>query len=73
MESSSQQPQPEPLLVTRKQAAFLLSISTRSLDFAIGTQQINIRKVGTRVLIPMSEVRRFARADHPSRRSVKSN
>lgn len=56
---------PIPLLYTRKAAAQQLSISARSLDRLISHKQLSTRRIGGRVLIPASELRRFARADHP--------
>ena len=54
------------LLVGRREAAELLSISQRALDYLLANKQLQARRVGGRVLIPMSELRRFARADHPA-------
>lgn len=53
------------LLVSREEAAQLLSISPRAIDYLIANQQLTIRRIGTRVLIPTADVQRFARADHP--------
>lgn len=55
------------LLVGREEAAELLSISVRSIDYLIATRRMSTRRIGTRVLIPMEDVRRFARLDHPER------
>ena len=53
------------LLVGRHEAAKLLSISQRALDYLVANKQLTARRIGTRVLIPLSELQRFARADHP--------
>ena len=53
------------LLVGRQEAAELLSISQRALDYLIANKQLQVRRIGSRVLIPRSELHRFARADHP--------
>jgi excisionase family DNA binding protein len=55
------------LLVSRDEAAQLLSISARSVDYLVATKRMSTRRIGTRVLIPIEEVRKFARSDHPER------
>jgi excisionase family DNA binding protein len=60
-------PNNQRLLVGRKEAADLLSISARVLDYLVATRQLSTRRIGSRVLIPISELQRFARADHPGR------
>jgi hypothetical protein len=57
----------EKLLVGRAEAAGMLSISCRALDYLVANKQLLIRRIGTRVLIPVSELRRFSRSDHPQR------
>jgi hypothetical protein len=52
------------LLHPRKEAAWMLGMSPRSLDYLIGNKQLATRRIGRRVLIPHSELVRFARADH---------
>jgi excisionase family DNA binding protein len=52
------------LLYTRNEAARQLSISVRSVDYLIANKQLATRRIGKRVLIPHSELVRFARADH---------
>lgn len=53
------------LLIGRQEAATLLSISQRALDYLVANKQLQTRRIGTRVLIPLTELQRFARADHP--------
>lgn len=53
------------LLVSRGEVAHLLSISERSVDYLVATKRLSARRIGARVLIPMEEVRRFSRSDHP--------
>ena len=55
------------LLVSQEEAAQLLSISKRSVEYLVAAQRLSIRRIGTRALIPIEDVRRFARADHPER------
>jgi hypothetical protein len=57
----------EKLLVGRIEAAGMLSISCRALDYLVANKQLLIRRIGTRVLVPVSELRRFSRSDHPER------
>lgn len=52
------------LLYDRKGAAFALSISRRSVDYYIAAGELGTRRVGRRVMIPHSELRRFASRDH---------
>jgi len=52
------------LLYDRKSAAKQLSISVRALDRLVANKCINTRRIGSRVLIPYGELKRFARADH---------
>ena len=55
----------EKLLYSKQDAAEALSLSVRSIDYLITTQRLPMRRVGGRILIPVSAVRRFARVDHP--------
>lgn len=55
----------EKLLVGRHEAAELLSISQRALDYLVANKQLQVRRIGSRVLIPRSELQKFARDDHP--------
>jgi excisionase family DNA binding protein len=55
------------LLVSQEEAAQLLSISKRSVEYLVATQQLPTRRIGSRALIPTEDVRRFARSDHPER------
>jgi len=55
------------LLVGRQEAAGMLSISCRALDYLIANKELTARRIGTRVLIAVSDLRRFSRGDHPER------
>lgn len=55
------------LLVSQVEAAQLLSISTRSIEYLVATRRLSTRRIGTRALIPIEDVRKFARSDHPER------
>jgi hypothetical protein len=50
---------------TREDAAAILSISIRSLDYHIASQRLRVKHEGTKVLILHSELVRFAKEDHP--------
>jgi hypothetical protein len=52
------------LLYSRREAAYQLSISVRSLDYLIATREIAVRRNGKRILVPHGELVRYARADH---------
>jgi excisionase family DNA binding protein len=55
------------LLVSQDEAAQLLSISRRSVEYLVATGRLSTRRIGTRTLIPIEDVRKFARSDHPER------
>jgi excisionase family DNA binding protein len=52
------------LLYPRKEAAYQLGISVRSLDYLIKGKKIAFRKIGSRTLIHFKELERFASANH---------
>jgi hypothetical protein len=54
-------------LVGRVEAADMLSISRRALDYLVANKQLIARRIGARVLIPVADLRRFSRGDHPAR------
>jgi len=60
-------PAEEKLLVSRGEAAQLLSISQRGLDYLIANRKLPIRRIGGRVLVPVADLRRYAGGDHPER------
>jgi excisionase family DNA binding protein len=55
------------ILVSREEAAQLLSISVRGIDYLLSTRRLPFRKIGGRVLIPVAELRKYAQGDHPER------
>jgi excisionase family DNA binding protein len=54
----------EKILVTRTDAAKLLSLSLRSLDYLIARRELPARRVGRRVLISRGALEDFALRDH---------
>jgi excisionase family DNA binding protein len=55
---------PEKLLYSRRDAAHVLSISIRSLDYLVEYGRLPSRRIGRKVLIPASALARYARGDH---------
>jgi len=56
----------EPILYSRRMATEALLMSMRTLDQFIKVGEIKPIRVGRKVLIPRSEVLRFARSHHQS-------
>ncbi len=56
----------EPILVPRKEAARLLSVATRTIDYLIAKKELTARRIGRKVLIPYKEIEAFVRRDHAS-------
>jgi hypothetical protein len=57
------------VLVSRKMAAEMLTISIRKVDYMIADGRLLTRRIDNRVLIPIEEIRKFARFDHPRRKA----
>ena len=55
------------IFVGREEAAQLLSISVRGIDYLLANRRLPFRKLGGRILIPVAELRKYARSDHPDR------
>jgi hypothetical protein len=55
------------LLYDRKESARQLSISIRSLDYLIAAKTFQTIRIGKKVMIPHSELVRYASANHYSR------
>jgi len=53
-----------PLLVSKRDAAALLSLCVRTVDNLIATKKLPARRIGRRVLIPYAALVQFARRDH---------
>lgn len=52
------------LLFAKKEAAALLSISIRKLEYLIASGELQTRRIGKRVLVPKGALTTFARTDH---------
>lgn len=55
------------VLVSRREAAAMLSISIRGVDYMIADGRLSTRRIANRVLIPTEEIRKFVQSDHPKR------
>ena len=62
--SSASSPSVPKLLYSRKESAYALGISVRSLDLLIAAGQMKFRRIGRKVLIPIEAVIRYASRDH---------
>jgi hypothetical protein len=58
------QPQPVKLLYDRKSAAYVLSISVRSLDYLISQKRLATIRLGRKVMIGHGALVQFTRANH---------
>ncbi len=54
------------LLIGRHEAARVLGVCLRTLDYLIARGELPARRVGRRVLIPRAALEQFARRDHAS-------
>ena len=41
------------------------SLSKHAIDYLISNRKLAVRRIGSRALVPFSELRRFASGDHP--------
>jgi excisionase family DNA binding protein len=62
----------EKVLYTKREAAHILSISLRTLDYLIFSHQLPARRIGRRVLVHRDSIEQFARRDHTSIRMAVS-
>lgn len=49
------------MFMTREETAKTFKVSLRTVDTLIARQELNVRRIGRRVLIPTDEVERFAK------------
>ena len=52
------------MLYTRKESAFALGVSVRSVDWLIARKELAPRRLGKRVLVPAAELEKYAARDH---------
>lgn len=62
-------PMPPPLLLSRKEAARMLSMSTRKLDYIIAQGALVPTRVGKRVYVHADRLKKFAEKDYPELRA----
>ena len=55
---------PQKLLYSRKDCAFVLSMSIRAVYYLIANKRLAFRKIGKKILVPHSELVKFSRANH---------
>jgi len=60
------------MLLSKREAARMLSVSLRTVDNLIACRELPARRVGRRVLIPRRALEEFARRDHPTHGEPKS-
>ena len=61
MEAQARAKLPEKLLVSKRDAAFTLSVSPRQIDYMIARGQLHPTRIGSRSLIRRQELLRVAR------------
>ena len=54
------------ILVSKKETARMLSVSTRTVDNLISAKRLPVRRIGRRSLVPRSAIEQLARRDVPS-------
>jgi hypothetical protein len=54
----------EKMLYDRKSAAYVLSISVRTLDYALARGEFDTRRIGRKTLITAGSLKRFAASNH---------
>jgi excisionase family DNA binding protein len=55
----------QPLLLTKRDAAHLLSVSLRTIDNLIAAKRLAVRRIGRRSLIPRQSIELLAKRDCP--------
>ena len=61
----------KPLLIDKRSAAMLLSISVRTVENLIARRRLPVRRIGKRVLIPLTALEAFAKGE-TGRRELKA-
>ena len=56
------------LLCSKKEAAEAFGVSLRTVENLIARKELTVRRVGRRVLVPLSELQKFTRRDHSTRK-----
>jgi len=53
--------------MTKQEAAHMLGVSLRTIDRLIALKELQVRRLGRRVLIPRSALESLMHRDHPTR------
>jgi excisionase family DNA binding protein len=64
IQAAAVSPDTPKLLFSRKEAAYSLGLSLRSISILLKNGQLGFRKCGAKVLIPQQELVKFSRKDH---------
>ena len=56
----------EPIAVSKLEAAQMLGVSLRTIERLIALKELQVRRLGRRVLIPRTSLENFLRNDHPT-------
>jgi len=56
----------EPIAVNKLEAAQMLGVSLRTIERLIALKELQVRRLGRRVLIPRTSLDNFLRNDHPT-------
>jgi excisionase family DNA binding protein len=66
MENRNLKNSPERLLVSKKEAAQVLGVSVRTIEYLIFGKRLCVRRIGARVLLPYVLLKKFASTDTPN-------
>ncbi len=56
----------ESIAVNKQEAAHMLGVSLRTIERLIALKELQVRRLGRRVLIPRTSLENFLRRDHPT-------
>ena len=56
----------DPIVLSKHEAALFLRVSLRTIDRLIALKELQVRRLGRRVLIPRASLENFLRSDHPT-------
>lgn len=56
----------EPIVLNKQKAAEMLGVSLRTIERLIALKELQVRRLGRRVLIPRTSLENFLRSDHPT-------
>jgi len=56
----------EPIALSKQEAAQMLGVSLRTVDRLIALKELQVRRLGRRVLVPRASLVNLIRGDHPT-------